>query len=42
MPRPLASERGYEVSDWFNMVNPTRAADSLFLDGCFVRLALTR
>jgi hypothetical protein len=39
---PWEVSAGYEMSDWFNMVDPTRAAESLFLDGCFVRLALTR
>jgi hypothetical protein len=39
---PWQVSAGYEVSDWLNMMNPTRPADSLFLDGCFVRLALTR
>jgi len=39
---PWELSAGYEASNWFNMVDPTRAAESLFLDGCFVRLALTR
>jgi len=50
---PWEVSAGYEVSDWFNMVQQARPVapppvgrvntfESLFLDGWFVRLALTR
>jgi hypothetical protein len=39
---PWEVSAGYEVSDWFNMVDVARPAQTLFLDGWFVRLALTR
>ena len=33
---------GYEMSDWFNLAQANRSSQSLLLDGCFVRIALTR
>ncbi len=33
---------GYEMSNWFNLAQANRSSQSLLLDGCFVRIALTR
>lgn len=36
---PLEISGGYEMSNWFNMVDADRQSQSLFIDGCFVRIA---
>ena len=36
---PLEASGGYEMSNWFNMVDASLRSQSLFIDGCFVRLA---
>jgi hypothetical protein len=33
---------GYEMSDWFNLVQVNRTAQSLLLDGCFFSLSFSR
>ena len=39
---PWEFSTGYEMSDWFNMVQVNRTAQSLLLDGYFLRLAFLR
>ena len=36
---PLEISGGYEMSNWFNMIDPSRDSRNLFIDGCFVRIA---
>ena len=39
---PMELSGGYEMSNWFNMIDASRQSQSLFIDGCFVRIALVR
>ena len=39
---PWEISGGYEMSNWFNMAEINRPADSLFIDGAFVRAAFSR
>jgi hypothetical protein len=39
---PWEVSGGYEMSNWFNLAQANRASQNLLLDGCFVRIALTR
>ncbi len=39
---PWEFSAGYEMSDWFNLVQVNRPAQSLLLDGYFLRLSFSR
>ena len=39
---PWEFRAGYEMSDWFNMVQVNRPAQSLLLDGYFLSLSFSR
>lgn len=39
---PWEVSAGYEMSNWFNLAQANRSSQSLLLDGCFVRIGLTR